>query len=124
MTNDSLERGRARMKELFGEQHEPPEELEGDFIDITVGHLLGDIWTRPGLELRERSMITCTALIVLGNQAELKAHLAAALNVGITRQNIEEMMLHLAHYSGWPTAVNGLRVAREVFAELDIKSAT
>jgi 4-carboxymuconolactone decarboxylase len=124
VTNDSLERGRARMKELFGEQHEPPEELEGDFIDITVGHLLGDIWTRPGLELRERSMITCTALIVLGNQAELKAHLAAALNVGITRQNIEEMMLHLAHYSGWPTAVNGLRVAREVFAELDIKSAT
>tara|TARA_Y100001934_G_scaffold282116_1_gene394483 strand:+ start:2921 stop:3295 length:375 start_codon:yes stop_codon:yes gene_type:complete len=121
MTQDRLQRGKTRMKELFGESHQPPEELQGDFIDITVGHLLGDIWTRPGLELRERSMITCTALIVLGNQSELKAHLAAALNVGITRQAIEEMMIHLAHYSGWPTAVNGLRIARELFAELDAK---
>ena len=121
VTDDRMERGRARMAELFGTAHQPPSELEGDFIDITVGHVLGDIWTRPGLELRERSMITCTALIVLGNQPELKAHLAAALNVGITRQAIEEMMIHLAHYSGWPSAVNGLRVAREVFAELDAK---
>jgi len=121
VTDDRMERGRARMAELFGTAHQPPSELKGDFIDITVGHVLGDIWTRPGLELRERSMITCTALIVLGNQPELKAHLAAALNVGITRQAIEEMMIHLAHYSGWPSAVNGLRVAREVFAELDAK---
>ena len=119
MTEDRLQRGRTRMKELFGESHEPPKKLEGDFIDITLEHLLGDIWTRPGLELRERSMITCTALVVLGNQTELKAQLAGALNVGITRQAIEEMMIHLAHYSGWPTAVNGLRVARELFADLD-----
>lgn len=114
---ERLERGKARRNELFGITGNPP--IEGDFAEITVGHLFGDIWTRPGLELRERSMITCAALIALGKEPQLKVHLRGALNVGISREAVEEMMIHLAHYSGWPTAVNGMRVAHEVFAELD-----
>ena len=64
-------------------------------------------------------MITCAALTVMGREPQLKVHLRGALNVGITRETINEMMIHLAHYGGWPVAVNGLRVAGEVFAEMD-----
>jgi 4-carboxymuconolactone decarboxylase len=111
-------KGVARMKELFGGDPQRGG-MGSDFQDITVEHLFGDIWTRPGLELRERSMITCAALTVMGREPQLKVHLRGALNVGITRETINEMMIHLAHYGGWPVAVNGLRVAGEVFAEVD-----
>lgn len=114
---ERMERGKKRLAELMGDDHAPP--VEGDFMELTVGHVFGDIWTRPGLELRERSLITCAALVALGKEPQLKGHLRGALNVGISREAIEEMMIHLAHYSGWPTAVNGLRVAREVFEEQD-----
>lgn len=116
---ERFERGVKRMKELFGDTYSPPLMGGDEFMDVSVEHLFGDIWTRPGLELRERSMITCTALVVMGKELQLKTHLRGALNAGISRQAIEEMMIHLAHYSGWPTAVNGLRVAREVFKEMD-----
>ena len=113
---DRIERGTARMRELFGDNFNAGD-MEDDFRAITTGHLFGDIWTRPGLELKERSMITCTALIVMGKEPQLKVHLKGALNAGISKDAIEEMMIHLAHYAGWPVAVNGLRVAREVFEE-------
>jgi 4-carboxymuconolactone decarboxylase len=115
------EKGVARMKELFGV--EPRRGGNQDFQDITIENLFGDIWTRPGLELRERSMITCAALTVLGREPQLKTHLRGALNVGISRNSINEMMIHLAHYGGWPVAVNGLRVAGELFDELDGKKS-
>jgi 4-carboxymuconolactone decarboxylase len=71
------------------------------------------------LELREISMFTCTALVAMGKESQLKTHRRGALNAGISPQAIDEMMTHLAHYSGWPTAVSGFRVAREVFKEMD-----
>jgi 4-carboxymuconolactone decarboxylase len=95
--------------------------MQEDFFNITVEYLFGDIWTRPGLELRERSMITITTLTVLARNPELKTHLRGALNAGISREKITEIMIHLAHYAGWPIAVNGLRIARELFDELDGK---
>ncbi len=112
------EKGVARMKELFGAEPRRGG-MNSDFQDITIENLFGDIWTRPGLELRERSMITCAALTVLGREPQLKVHLRGALNVGISRDSINEIMIHLAHYGGWPVAVNGLRVAAEVFDEID-----
>ncbi|HEY2664163.1 MAG TPA: carboxymuconolactone decarboxylase family protein [Candidatus Binataceae bacterium] len=113
-------RGAAKMKELFGAEPRPGT-MHPDFLEITVEHLFGDIWTRPGLELRERSMITVAALTVLARERELKVHLRGALNAGITRDKIQEIMIHLAHYGGWPVAVNGLRIAKEVFDEADAK---
>jgi len=118
MSDDKIERGVARMKELLGDAANPTPGRD-DFMDITIGHLFGDIWTRPGLELRERSMITCTVLVALGKEPQLATHLRGALNAGISKQAIEEMMIHIAHYAGWPAAVNGLRVAREVFEEYE-----
>ena len=90
-----------------------------EFRDVSIGHPFGDIRTRPGLELRERSMISCTGLVVMGKELQLKTHLRRALNAGLSRQAIEEIITRLADYSGWPTAVSGLRVAREVFKEMD-----
>jgi 4-carboxymuconolactone decarboxylase len=68
-------------------------------------------------------MITVAALTVLSRSPELKVHIRGALNVGISREKIQEIMIHLAHYGGWPVGVNGLRIAQEVFDSIDKKDA-
>src|SRR5262249_11696013 len=92
-------KGAAKMKELFGREPQPGMMHEG-FLDVTEENLFGDIWTRPGLELKERSMITVAALTVLARERELKTHLRGTLNAGISREKINEIMIHLAHYGG------------------------
>lgn len=113
-TDDRRERGLALRKQLFGANDAPA--LDDPLIAVTVDHLFGDIWTRPGLAVRDRSLITCAVLVALGKEAQLEVHLVGLLNQGVDERAIEEMMIHLAHYAGWPTAVNGIRVARKVFA--------
>ena len=117
-TDESIAKGAARFEELMG-WHVDPAALQDDFARLTMGNLFGDVWSRPGLALRDRSMITVATLIALGREPELKLHLQGALRVGITRQEIQEMILHLAHYAGWPVAVGAGRVAQQVFNEAD-----
>ena len=119
--SERWEKGAAKMKQLFGSEPRPGT-MHEDFLQITVENLFGDIWNRPGLELRERSLITVAALTVLARERELKVHLRGALNAGISREKINEIMIHLAHYGGWPVGVNGLRIAKEVFDEIDSKN--
>ncbi len=116
------QKGAAKMKELFGAEPRPGM-MQDDFLNITVENLFGDIWGRPGLETRERSMITVAALTVLARSPELKVHIRGALNIGLSREKIQEIMIHLAHYGGWPVGVNGLRIAQEVFDSIDKKDA-
>jgi 4-carboxymuconolactone decarboxylase len=116
-----FERGSAIVSKLFGSAGGRTT-LSADFRKITVEHLFGDIWSRPGLELQERSMITLTTLFVLGREAELRVHLRGARNLGIPRAKIEEMLIHLAHYGGWPVAASGFRVLDEVFAAMDAEA--
>lgn len=111
-----IEKGKAAMQRLFGRTPDDAA-LASDFMQVTVGNLFGDIWSRPGLALEERSMITIAALTVLGRENELKTHLGGAKNIGIPREKVEEMMLHLAHYGGWPTGVAGLRKVAEVYGK-------
>ncbi|MDO8690620.1 MAG: carboxymuconolactone decarboxylase family protein [Dehalococcoidia bacterium] len=92
------------------------EEVFPEFWKMTQEHLFGEVWSRPGLALRDRSMISMTTLTVLGRMEELKMHMGYALNLGIPREEILEMLMHVAHYAGWPAAVSALRVAKEVFA--------
>ncbi len=116
MTDSSrYEKGKDALKRLFGRA---PDEaaLSSEFMQVTVTNLFGDIWCRPGLAIEERSMITIAALTVLGRENELKTHLQGAKNLGFSREKVEEMMLHLAHYGGWPTGVAGLRKVAEVYA--------
>ena len=117
-TEESIAKGSEVFEKLMGWKLDP-KNVKEDFARITMGNLFGDVWTRPGLELRERSMITVAALIILGREVELKVHMRGALNVGISREKIQEMIIHLAHYGGWPIAAGASRVAQEVFAEID-----
>jgi len=113
---DRRARGVARFRELFGVEP-PPGALEPAFFDLTLEHLFGDLWNRPGLTLQERSFATITALTVLGRDPELRTHLRGAKNVGIPREKAVELMIHLAHYGGWPVGVAGLRAVAEVYGE-------
>ncbi len=116
--SERARRGNEMRKRLFGASSAPSKTFKR-LSEVTVEHLFGDIWTRPGLALRDRSLITCAVLTALGREPQLRVHMKGALNVGISREEILEMMVHLAHYSGWPTAVIGTRVAEEVFKEID-----
>ena len=75
----------------------------------------GEVWERPGLSKRDRSLITVAALVALGREAQLEGHVARALANGVTRDEISELITHLAFYSGWPTAMTAATVAKEVF---------
>jgi 4-carboxymuconolactone decarboxylase len=87
-----------------------------DFARWIVEAGYGDILSRPGLGLREREIATLAALTALGNApAQLKAHIEGALNVGLTREEIVEVIVQMAIYAGAPAAINALAVAREVF---------
>jgi 4-carboxymuconolactone decarboxylase len=112
--NPRFDKGVEVMTKLFGRAPDAAA-LSSDFMQITAANLFGDVWSRPGLEMAERSMITIAALTVLGRETELKTHLHGAKNLGFSRAKVEEMMLHLAHYGGWPTGVAGLRKVEEVY---------
>jgi len=79
--------------------------------------LFGDVWERLGLKPRDRSIVTVSCLIALYRTNELPFHLKKALQNGVTRDEIIEMITHLAFYSGWPTANTALSIARKVFDE-------
>jgi len=84
-----------------------------------------DMWTRPGLDLKARSMITLAALAALGtNPQQLQTHINAALNCGCTRDEIRELMMHLVVYLGFPRAMAGMYCAKEVFAARDKRGET
>jgi 4-carboxymuconolactone decarboxylase len=85
--------------------------------EITDRILFDDVWQRPGLSPRDRSLITVSALIAGYRQNELPFHLRKALENGVTHDEIIETITHLAFYSGWPTASTALTIARQVFAE-------
>ncbi|MBV8594274.1 MAG: carboxymuconolactone decarboxylase family protein [Caulobacteraceae bacterium] len=85
--------------------------------EITDEVLFGDVWRRPGLSPRDRSLITISALIALYRHNELTFHLNKALENGVTRDEIVETVTHLAFYSGWPTANTAIAVVRRVFDE-------
>jgi 4-carboxymuconolactone decarboxylase len=77
--------------------------------------LFGDVWERPELSKRDRSLITCAVLTALYRTEELRGHLQRALDNGVTQDELKELILHVTFYSGWPTGVNAGRVAGEVF---------
>ena len=94
-------------------------------INPALGHHIaafafGDVYDRPGLDPRSRQLVTLGALIALGGcEPQLRVHIGAALNVGLTREEITEAILHAAVYAGFPRALNATAVAREVFVESD-----
>jgi 4-carboxymuconolactone decarboxylase len=87
--------------------------------DITDNVLFGDIWERPGLSPRDRSLITVASLISLYRTNELPFHLKKALENGVTRDELAEAITHLAFYAGWPPASTAVAIARTVFEQTE-----
>src|ERR1700755_306954 len=87
-------------------------------IDYTDKVLFGDVWERPGLSKRDRSLITVATLVALYRTNELPFHLKRALENGVTKDELIELITHLAFYAGWPTANSAVTIARRVFAEV------
>lgn len=85
--------------------------------DYTEQVLFGDVWKRPGLSPRDRSLITVATLVALYRTNELPFHLKRALENGVTRDELAELITHLAFYAGWPTASSAIAIARKVFEE-------
>lgn len=90
-------------------------EIAPHLAELSANVLFGDVWERPGLSKRDRSLITVASLIALYRTDQLRGHLRRALDNGVTREEIGEVITHMAFYSGWPTAANAARVAKEVF---------
>jgi 4-carboxymuconolactone decarboxylase len=106
---------------ITGEKPQPSraQQLMGDIApkmaELTDQVLFGDIWERPQLSKRDRSLATVSALIALNRPEQLRSHLALARQNGVTEEELIETITHLAFYSGWPNAVTAVSVAREVF---------
>jgi 4-carboxymuconolactone decarboxylase len=101
----------------------PWDDIAPYLTEVTDRVLFDDIWQRAGLSPRDRSLITVSALIAGYRQNELPFHMKKALENGVTRDEIIEVITHLAFYSGWPTASTALTVARQVFGEADQNNA-
>jgi 4-carboxymuconolactone decarboxylase len=122
------ERGLRRLNEVDGDQIDRIvaglRDIAPDFGRYLVEFAFGDIYARPGLDLRSRQIATVAALTALGTAApQLKVHIAGALNVGCTRDEIAEVIMQMAVYAGFPAALNGLAAAKEVFAAHEVTAA-
>jgi 4-carboxymuconolactone decarboxylase len=100
-------------------QPTPAQRLIGDFapklVDLTDNVLFGDVWARPDLSPRDRSLVTVSALIAMNRPDQLRSHLARARDNGVTQAELIETITHLAFYAGWPSAITAISVAKEVF---------
>lgn len=124
MTEDRYDRGWDKLLSIHAEVGEQSlakfEQVSPDLARYIIEFAYGDIWNRPGLDLKSRSIATVASLITSGNAtSELKAHINGALNVGCSRQEIMEIIIHLAVYTGFPSAINAMFAAQEVFAKRD-----
>lgn len=95
-------------------------DIAPDFATAFVEFPFGTFYARENLDLRSREIATLAALITKGNApGEIKTHIVCALNAGLTRDEIIEVIMQMSIYAGFPEAINGLILAKEVFAELD-----
>lgn len=92
-------------------------DLAPKLVDLTDGVLFGDIWERPQLSKRDRSLITCAALIATGKTEQMDFHFPNAIKNGVTREEVMETITHLAFYVGWPSAMSAVNRAKALFAK-------
>ena len=109
-------RGMAKMQEVYNFTVDP-DAVEGDFLAYTVDNLFGDVWCRPGLSVFERRMVTIGVLASLGKTDLLDVQFQSALDNGeLTEDQVREVVVHLAHYVGWPLATDVNGAAERVIA--------
>lgn len=119
---ERYEQGLRVRREVLGDEHVDralagTDEITADFQDLITRYAWGEIWSRPGLDRRTRSMLTLTALTALGHHHELAMHVRAARRNGVTADEIKEVLLHACVYCGVPAANRAFAIAQEVLAE-------
>ncbi len=126
MKSERYKIGWNKLAEIDGQQGERVVEalkdISPDFADLLIEFPFGDVYSRPGLDLKSREIATVAALTAMGTATpQLKVHVHGALNVGCSPQEIIEVMIQMAVYAGFPAALNGLFAAKEVFDERNLK---
>ncbi len=122
MTDEALERGMAVRRHVLGDEHVDRAEasrtpLTSEFQDFLTRYAWGEVWIRPGLDLRVRSCITVAMLVALNRPEELAMHLRGAVRNGVTPEELREVLLQTAVYCGLPAANTAFRLAEDVLGE-------
>lgn len=102
---------------LFGEPVDTGVDNSDGLLRDSFAHVYGEIWSRPAVDLKARSLATLSALVALNNPNEMRIHLKGALNIGWTREELREVFMHLGYYAGMPAALDALRLLDEAVAE-------
>jgi 4-carboxymuconolactone decarboxylase len=128
MKDPAYEAGLAVRRRVLGDAHvkrslESANAFDEEFQDLVTRHAWGDIWTRPGLDLRTRSLITIALLAAGGRHEELSLHVRATRNTGATRDEIKEVLLQVAVYAGVPAANSAFRIAKSALEEMNKEGA-
>ena len=124
MSNDRYGKGMAVRKSVLGAEHVAradanKTEFDTDFQRFITESVWGDVWSRPGLELRTRQMITMAMLAALGRHEELAAHIRATRQTGVTRDEVKEIFLQVAVYAGAPAANSAFALAKRAYQEME-----
>ena len=119
MTDNTFERGDARRREVLGDSHVDRSdagttEFTEEFMDFITRYAWGDVWTRPGLEKKTRSLLNLAMLAALNRESEFKLHVKGALNNGATSEDIKEVLFQVAIYAGVPAALSAFQWAQDV----------
>ena len=122
--DDTYAEGMEVRRAVLGDAHvdravENTTPFTADFQDFITRYAWGEIWSRPGLDRRTRSLLNLAMISCLNRPHELRLHIAGALTNGVSREEIREVFMQVAIYAGVPAGVDSFRIAREVFAELD-----
>ncbi|MFM1886710.1 MAG: 3-oxoadipate enol-lactonase [Pseudomonadota bacterium] len=128
MSNERFDKGLALRKQVLGADYVEKSMANADAFsmpmqELSTEYCWGYVWTRPGLALRDRSLINIAMISALNRPHELKLHVKAALNNGLSRDEIREVLLQVAVYCGVPAGIDSTRIAREAFAEVDAAAA-
>ena len=116
--NDRFERGMKVLKKMGRENLMLNQKaLSPEMYEMSVGHLFGDVWGRPGLSLRDRQLVTLAANIAMARPTGNHSHYLSSMRLGITRRQIIEIMIQVGHYTGWPTLSNAVRQFTEILEE-------
>lgn len=119
MSDDAVAAGLAMIKTLNlpDVSGRPGPGVPPAMTELTLGHVFGTLWNRPGLALRDRSLATVIILAAGGRDSQLRYHLHGSLHLGITPEELEEVFIHLAHYVGWPLGIYASLALAEVVAQ-------
>ena len=128
MNDDRYRRGKQVRESVLGPVHaartaNSRTPFNADFQDFLMEYAWGEIWARPGLDRKTRSMITIAMLVGMGKLDELKLHFRATRNTGVSRDEVKELLMHAAIYCGVPAAFGAFQVAAQIFDEMDREAA-